>query len=152
MEGGNGSRWATPETPWILHSTMLLGSLPERWIETQVNAQQQFDARILGYAAAPGAERRANWLVASEGLESRVLYGGMFKSGGYSLALLGRRFRTSPPAVIHAHYGVMAAQHRHLARSLGDRSWRASTASTHRGINTSVRVSGVLVTGACSAM
>ena len=66
---------------------------------------------------APNA--RANWLVASEGLESRVLYGGMFKSGGYSLALLGRRFRANPPAAIHAHYGVVAAQHRHLARSLG---------------------------------
>ena len=119
VEGGNGSGWTTPSAPWILHSTTLLGALPERWIETQVNAQREFDARVLGYSIAPGAQRRANWLVASERLESRVLYGGMFKSGGYSLALLGRRFRANPPAVIHAHYGVAAAQHRHLARSLG---------------------------------
>jgi colanic acid/amylovoran/stewartan biosynthesis glycosyltransferase WcaL/AmsK/CpsK len=119
VDGGNGSRWTTPSTPWVLHSTMLLGSIPERWIETQVNAQQQFDARILGYSTAPGTERRANWLVASDRLGSRVLYGGMFKSGGYSLALLGRQFRANPPAAIHAHYGVAAAQHRHLARNLG---------------------------------
>jgi colanic acid/amylovoran/stewartan biosynthesis glycosyltransferase WcaL/AmsK/CpsK len=118
VEGGTGSGWTTPSAPWILHSTMLLGALPERWIETQVGAQREFDARMLGYSVAPGAERGANWLVASERLDTRVLYGGMFKSGGYSLALLGRRFRANPPAVVHAHYGVAAAQHRHLARSL----------------------------------
>ena len=66
---------------------------------------------------APNGARTGWWHPTR--LESRVLYGGMFKSGGYSLALLGRRFRANPPAVIHAHYGVVAAQHRHLARSLG---------------------------------
>ena len=119
MESGNGSGWTTPSAPWILHSTMQLGALPERWIETQVSAQREFGARILGYSVASGAERRGNWLVASERFGTRVLYGGMFKSGGYSLALLGRRFRANPPAAIHAHYGVAAAQHRHLAHGLG---------------------------------
>ena len=164
MGGGTGSRWTTPATPWILHSTLQLGALPERWIETQVNAQQEFDARILGYSTAPGAERRANWLVASEGLESRVLYGGMFKSGGYSLALLGRRFRANPPAAIHAHYGVVAAQHRHLARSLGRplvASFYGFDASRYQYIGTRLwcaryrrlfrDVTAVLVEGPCMA-
>jgi colanic acid/amylovoran/stewartan biosynthesis glycosyltransferase WcaL/AmsK/CpsK len=102
----------------VLHSADLLGALTERWIQLQADYHHDFDSRLLGAVRAPAVERRIDWLVASDRMDLRLLHAGMFKSGGYSLALLGRVFRANPPAVIHAHYGIFAAQHRHLARSL----------------------------------
>ena len=115
--GGDG-RQPVPARPWVIHSTMVLGSLTERWIQTQVDSQIAFDARILGRTAEPGRDRPASWIVASDDLRTRAWHRGMFMSGGYSLALLGRRFRAHPPSAIHAHFGVVATQHRHLARRL----------------------------------
>jgi colanic acid/amylovoran/stewartan biosynthesis glycosyltransferase WcaL/AmsK/CpsK len=112
--------WSVPPAgPWTLHSTLLLGAVTERWIQTQVDAQRGFQARLLGHRIVPGSERRRDWLVAADRLDRRLLYRGMYRSGGYSVALLGRGFRANPPAVVHAHFGFVASQHRQLARSLG---------------------------------
>lgn len=110
--------WIAPAGPWVLHSTLFLGVVTERWIQTQVDAQREFQARLLGYKIAPGSRRRNDWLVAADRLDRRLLHRGLYRSGGYSLALLGRTFRSNPPAAIHAH-GVVASQHRKLAHSLG---------------------------------
>ena len=117
-DGRGGGPQLVPARPWVLHSTMLLGSLTERWIQTQVDSQLIFDARILGRTAAPGREPPASWIAASDDWRSRLCHRGMFMSGGYSLALLEHRFRDNPPSAIHAHFGVVATQHRHLARRL----------------------------------
>jgi colanic acid/amylovoran/stewartan biosynthesis glycosyltransferase WcaL/AmsK/CpsK len=119
MRRRRADTWVLPESPWVLHSTEFLGVLTERWIQTQADAQCDFDARVLGQRIALGAERRANWLTASDRLRLRLLYVGMLKSGGYGGALLGRQFRLHPPAVIHAHFGIVGASHRKLARNLG---------------------------------
>jgi colanic acid/amylovoran biosynthesis glycosyltransferase len=111
--------WGVPRRPWVLHSTELLGVVTERWIETQVDAQREFDARLLGHAVVESAERRPNWVVASDRFSLRLLHAGMLNLGGRGGSLLGRSLRVSPPAAIHAHFGVVAASHRTLARSLG---------------------------------
>ena len=80
-----------------------------------MDSQIAFDARILGRTAEPGRDAPASWIVASDDLRTRACHRGMFMSGGYSLAVLGRRFRTHPPSAIHAHFGVVATQHRQLA-------------------------------------
>jgi colanic acid/amylovoran biosynthesis glycosyltransferase len=111
--------WALPDRPWILHSTELLGVLTERWIQTQVDAHRTFAARLLGYKAAAGADRQENWLVASDRLADRLSSLAMLKADGLGSSVVGRRFRGRPPVAIHAHFGVIAAPQRKLARSLG---------------------------------
>jgi colanic acid/amylovoran biosynthesis glycosyltransferase len=113
------SLWLAPESPWVLHTTDLLGKLTERWIQTQVDAQSEFDARLLGLRIAPGAARHPSWFVASDRLHLCALYLAMLKSGGRGGDLLARMFRANPPALIHGHFGVVAANHRSLSRRLG---------------------------------
>jgi colanic acid/amylovoran/stewartan biosynthesis glycosyltransferase WcaL/AmsK/CpsK len=113
-----GRAQLAPARSWILHSTMLLGSLTERWIQTQVDSQIDFDARLLGRTAAPSSEPSTSWIVASDDWRLRACHRGMFMSGGHSLALLERRFRANPPSAVHAHFGIVATQHRQLARRL----------------------------------
>lgn len=113
------SSWTIPQRPWVLHSTELLGAVTERWIQTQVDSQRDFDARLLGHTIVSDAERHTNWLAASDRRLLRPLYIGMIRSGGYGGSILARAFRANPPAAIHAHFGVVAAPHRKVARSLG---------------------------------
>ena len=111
-------RWSSAQAPWILHSWEGLGNLTERWIDIQARSKERFDARVLGLRISSESERQDHWLVASDRFDTYLAYRGMFKSRGQSLRWLARRFRDNPPAVLHAHFGHVAAVHCHLARSL----------------------------------
>ena len=110
--------WQLPSGAWILHSTPLLGFLTERWIDIQARSGERYETRLLGLETTPDAAREPHWLVATDRLDLKLAYRGMFKSGGISPVWIAREFRASPPSALHVHYGPPAAQLRHLARKL----------------------------------
>src|SRR5580658_5695102 len=112
------NRWDLPESPWVLHTTLLLGNLTDRWIEGQVEATERYSSRLLGLVVAPSATLRPHWLLASDRVDLWLAYKGMFKSGGISTAWLATALSAPAPTAIHCHYGPLAAQQRWLARRL----------------------------------
>jgi colanic acid/amylovoran biosynthesis glycosyltransferase len=101
-----------------LHGALTLGVLTERWIETQLAAQREFDARAIGYDVASGGDRSSRWYVAKDRLLLRFLYGWVLKSGGRGGGTLARLFERNPPIAVHSHFGGVAAAHTRLASSL----------------------------------
>ena len=113
--------WAskTPTGSWVLHTVPELGTITEGWIESQIAAQRQFDALLLGGAVAESNNTRApHWLVARDRLLSRIAHRLMYRTGGLSLALLAPPFIRHRPSLIHAHHGTAAAMHIWFARAL----------------------------------
>ena len=113
------ANWSLPQQPWVLHSTPHLGELTERWIDIQAESTCRYGSRLIGNSIADGAERQPYWLDATSRLSARAAYGLMFAARGLPLAGLSLSLRTSPPSVIHVHYGLYGAQHIPLARRLG---------------------------------
>jgi colanic acid/amylovoran/stewartan biosynthesis glycosyltransferase WcaL/AmsK/CpsK len=111
--------WVSARAPWALHSVALLGNLTHGWIDVQVTARDAFDSRLVGLITEPNAVRRPYWLVARDRADSWLAYKGMYRSAGWSLVWLARRFAANPPSVVHAHYGTAAAFHHRLAHALG---------------------------------
>ncbi len=107
--------------PWVLHTTLVLGNLTDRWIDGQAARGERYDARLGGLRVAPGLERRPHWVVMGDRPDRKLAFLSMNKSGGLSMAWLAGRFRRERPALLHFHYGNMAAQERWLARSLSRR-------------------------------
>lgn len=110
--------WDCPTRPWVLHSTVTLGALTEGWIETQAVPTPAYDARILGLRPASGTASQPHWYVGNEAVLAYVAHRGMRPTTGWSLALLTRAFRDSPPAVLHVHFGTSSALHLRLAGRL----------------------------------
>jgi colanic acid/amylovoran biosynthesis glycosyltransferase len=108
-----------PPHPWVLHSTPLLGSLTDRWIDVQVQSTNRFGSRLLGAEVAPGAGVPRHWIVLPRLSLEWFAYRGMFRTDGLSPILLAQRFRAHAPAVIHVHYGPPAAQLCRFAEALG---------------------------------
>lgn len=113
------SSWKLPDGPWVLHSLPLLGNLTERWVETQVESTVTFASRLMGIDVMPGASRQPHWLITRDRLDLWLANRGGFKSGGLSMIWLARAFRSSPPRILHEHYGTTASQHRRFAGALG---------------------------------
>lgn len=112
-------REALPGGRWALHTAPVLGGLTDRWIDLQARSCDRFDTRLLGGAVADGVARQPHWLVADDRIGMRLAYRSMYPSRGTSLAAAALPFRANPPAVVHSHYGELAAQHRYFARVLG---------------------------------
>lgn len=110
--------WQVEKAPWVLHSTPFLGNLTDRWIDLQAQTAQRYGSRLMGMEVVPGSQRQRHWLVTRDRLDLWLAYKGMFKSGGLSMQWLARAIGDPPPALIHAHYGPPAAQHRHLGHRL----------------------------------
>jgi colanic acid/amylovoran biosynthesis glycosyltransferase len=108
-----------PAGRWVLHSAPLLGGLTDRWIDLQARSGKRYETRLLGGRIAEGAERRAHWIASADRRDTALAHRWLYRSRGLSGGVLGRPLHADPPAVVHAHYGDFAAQHRRLARSLG---------------------------------
>jgi colanic acid/amylovoran/stewartan biosynthesis glycosyltransferase WcaL/AmsK/CpsK len=118
QRAGTANSWVLPQAPWILHSTIHLGNLTDRWIPLQSAPSQRYETRLLGREVAPEAVRAANWLVARDRLDLWLAHKATFRSAGLSSRWLARPFEGSPPAVLHVHYGPLAALQVRLARRM----------------------------------
>lgn len=98
---------------------MHLGGQTDRWIDQQVTTSARFRGRLLGHDVVPGTARQSHWIVANDHMLSRAAARGMWRLDGRSTSLLARPFRANPPVAVHAHYGIIAASHRHVAHCLG---------------------------------
>ena len=107
-----------PDGRWALHTAPVLGGLTDRWIDLQSRMSDRYASRLLGARLADGAAHRGHWLVAEDEIAMRLAYRSMYRSRGASLAVAALPFRANPPAVIHAHFGELAALHRHFAQVL----------------------------------
>ncbi len=105
-------------TRQVLHLTQELGNLTDRWIELQCRSGERYRGRLAGVQVAPGEPHRPHWVVLGDRLDRRLAFKGLNKSGGLSTAWLAGAFRDDPPDLMHIHYGVLASQHRWLARAL----------------------------------
>jgi colanic acid/amylovoran biosynthesis glycosyltransferase len=104
---------------WALHLGASLGNLTDRWIDLQVTSGRRYPGRLLGYEVSDQADgRRPHW-VNTDRPDLRLASRGMWRLDGWSTRWLARPFADDPPSVVHAHYGVVAATHRHVARALG---------------------------------
>jgi colanic acid/amylovoran biosynthesis glycosyltransferase len=106
------------DTRQVLHLTQELGNLTDRWIDLQCRSGERYRGRLAGVQVAPGERRRPYWVVLGDRIDRRLAYKGLNKSGGLSTAWLAGAFRDNPPDLLHIHYGILASQHRWLARAL----------------------------------
>lgn len=116
----------------------MLGSVTERWIESQVLAGERYSSRLMGPDIASGAQRQPHWLPVRDRSDLWLAYRGAFKSRGLSSAWLAHAISANPPAVIHCHYGPVAAQQRWLAQRLGSRyvaTFYGRDATAHEFVN-----------------
>ncbi|MEJ7784520.1 MAG: glycosyltransferase [Solirubrobacteraceae bacterium] len=111
--------WVLPDERWVLHAAPVLGNITDRWIDLQARGTDRYASRLLGGSVAAGAQREPYWLVAEDRLDLRLAHGWMGRSRGLTGAWLALPLRHRPPALVHAHYGPVAAEHRHLSRRLG---------------------------------
>lgn len=103
----------------MLHTTPVLGHITERWIDSQVNATDRFDSRILGAGIAEGVtELGERWVVPRRGSAAWLAYRAMSVTDGLSPLYLAARMRQHRPDVIHVHYAPPAAQLTRFARML----------------------------------
>jgi colanic acid/amylovoran biosynthesis glycosyltransferase len=103
--------WEVPHHRWVLHNTLLLGNLTERWIETQLAAQRCYGARLMGLDIAAGVQRLPHWLRARDRLDLCLAWRGMWKSEGTSAVWLAKEFAGDRrPALVHGHYGDISSQ------------------------------------------
>jgi colanic acid/amylovoran biosynthesis glycosyltransferase len=72
----------------------------------------------LGRDVAPAAGREPNWLVARDRADLWLAHKATFKSAGLSSRWLARPFEVSPPALLHVHFGPLAALQHGLAQRL----------------------------------
>ena len=111
--------WELPSGDWILHATGILGKLTDRWVDTQARAAEHYEARLLGYLAdRDGASTPTHWLPVDDRLDLYLAYRSMFKTAGVGPRWLASAFRASPPLLLHAHTGLVAALLRGFSRSL----------------------------------
>lgn len=111
--------WDLPRGRWVLHTCRELGNLTDRWLDLQSSSSGEFDSRLLGLDVVGDADRSPHWLVAGDRADLSLALRGVLRTRGASSALLARPLRGSPPSVIHAHYGPLAASQLPLARRLG---------------------------------
>ncbi|OJU96165.1 MAG: hypothetical protein BGO23_01180 [Solirubrobacterales bacterium 67-14] len=108
---GPTGAFAGPESPWILHSTPVLGHITQRWIDSQVNATDRYDSRILGASVADECTvEDERWIVPRRGSAAWLSYRGMSVTDGFSPLYLAARMRQHRPDVIHVHFAPPAAQ------------------------------------------
>jgi colanic acid/amylovoran biosynthesis glycosyltransferase len=110
--------WNLPARPWVLHAAPVLGGVTDRWIDAQAARTDRYDSRLLGGAILAGVSRKPYWLPATDRRDLMVAHQLMGPSRGMTGAWLAAPFRRRRPSLIHAHYGQVAAEHRHLARAL----------------------------------
>lgn len=93
-----------------MHSTPTIGALTDRWIDLQAQATCRYASRVLALQSAAD-ERRREWMIASDRIDLRLAYRGMYKSDGISPVWLATHFRGDRrPSVVHAHYAPPGAQ------------------------------------------
>lgn len=111
--------WDLPSGEWVLHATGVLGNVTDRWIDTQVRAADRYPSRLLGYPVEPrGANDPSYWLPLSDRWDLYLAYRSMFKTAGLGPRWVASAFRASPPLLLHAHTGLVAALLRGFRRSL----------------------------------
>jgi colanic acid/amylovoran biosynthesis glycosyltransferase len=107
-----------PHKPWALHATLFMDPDADAFVEVLARAAQRFESRLLGVRVVGEGERRPYWLVAADSRRFYLEYRGVLASGGLGSALLARRFAASRPAVVHGHFGTVAANLGALASRL----------------------------------
>jgi colanic acid/amylovoran biosynthesis glycosyltransferase len=105
--------------PCVLHVAPLLGGLTDRWIDVQARLAARYETRLLGGQVAPGAARQPHWITPGDRFDRRIAYDWIERSRGVSGAWFVPALRRASPAVIHAHYGPVAASHRLMAELSG---------------------------------
>lgn len=107
-----------PSGRWVLHAAPLLGGITDRWIDHQASLADRYESRLLGGVVADGAHRQRHWVVTDRRPDTRLAWHWLEKSRGATGICLARWLRGDGPAVVHGHYGTLAAQLRQFSRRL----------------------------------
>ena len=107
-----------PTDRWVLHAAPLLGGVTDRWIDLQARLTDRYDSRLLGGTVQSGVSREKHWIVAEDRWSANVAWRLLEKSRGASGPLLASLLPEQKPAVLHGHYGTLAAQLRQFSRRL----------------------------------